>query len=84
MSHRDHPADPENLADPRVQHSNRFRRVSTRYPHTVALAYERDIEQAAQDSDEQVAARVAEWERAQGQEPRDWAAIGREERDEAD
>ena len=75
-------ADHSNPNDPRVRHNNRFRRVSNRYPRRVAEAYDRDIEQAARDTDEQVAARVAEWERAQGMEPRDWAAIGREERDE--
>jgi hypothetical protein len=69
-------------ADPRVRHSLRFRKVSTLYPRCVAEAYGDDIERAAQDTDEQVAARVAEWERAQGMEPRDWAAIGREEREE--
>ncbi len=64
-----------------VAHSERFRRVSNRYPHTVAMAYDRDIERAALDSDEQVAATVADWERRHGREPRDWAAIGAEERD---
>jgi hypothetical protein len=71
-------------ADPRVRHSVRFRRVSNRYPLRVTEAYGDDIEQAAQDTDEQVAARVAEWERAQGMEPVDWAAIGRKERNEGD
>ena len=65
--------------DPRVRHSLRFRQVSTRYPRRVSEAYGGDIEQAARDSDEQVAARVAKWERAQGLEPREWVAIGREE-----
>jgi hypothetical protein len=32
------------------------------------------------DSDEAVAATVAEWERAQGIKPRDWQRIGRRER----
>jgi hypothetical protein len=63
-----------------IRHSQRFRKVSNRYPHMVARAYGRDIEAAAGDSDEQVAARVAAWERAQGWEPRDWQAIGADER----
>jgi hypothetical protein len=63
-------------------HSERFRRVSTRYPRRVAEAYGRDLERAAADTDEQVAATVAAWERAQGLVPRDWHAIGAEERDE--
>lgn len=65
-----------------VRHSLRFRQVSTLYPHLVALAYDRDLARAAADSDEQIAARVAAWEREQGVEPRDWRAIGAEERDE--
>jgi hypothetical protein len=64
-----------------VQHSMRFRKVSTRYPHMVALAYDRDIAAAAADPDDVVAERVAAYERAQGWEPRDWYAIGRGERD---
>ena len=48
-----------------VRHSERFRKVSTRYPHEVARAYDHDIERAAADSDEQVAATVAAWERSQ-------------------
>ncbi len=65
--------------DPRVQHSNRFRHVSNRYPYMVAMAYDRDLAAAAADSDEEVAARVAAYERAQGLKPRDWYAIGAEE-----
>ena len=34
------------------------------------------------DTDEQVAATVAEWERANGLEVQDWIAVGREERGE--
>jgi 50S ribosomal subunit-associated GTPase HflX len=59
-----------------VRHSLRFRQVSTAYPHHVALAYDRDLAAAAADSDEEVAARVAAWEREQGLEPRDWRVIG--------
>jgi hypothetical protein len=57
-------------------HSMRFRKVSNLYPRMVAFAYDRDIARAFMDSDEQVAATVAAWERAQGWEPRDWVAIG--------
>jgi hypothetical protein len=67
-----------------VRHSVRFRQVSNRYPCRVTEAYGADIQRAAGDSDEQVAATVAAWERAQGLEPRDWAAIGAKERDELD
>jgi hypothetical protein len=66
-----------------VAHSVRFRRVSNRYPHMVAMAYDRDLAAAAADGDEQVAGRVAAYERAQEWEPRDWYAIGAEEREEA-
>jgi hypothetical protein len=62
-----------------IAHSNRFRRVSNRYPHMVALAYDLDIVAAARDTDEQVAERVAAYERAQGWTPRNWKAIGRSE-----
>lgn len=65
-----------------VEHTNRFRRVSTRYPRRVSEAYGFDQALAMADSDEEVAATVAEWERQQGLTPRDWQAIGREERDE--
>jgi hypothetical protein len=56
---------------PAIVHSTRFRKVSTLYPHMVALAYSGDLAAAMADSDEQVAARVAKWERSQGLEPRD-------------
>jgi hypothetical protein len=62
-----------------VSHSERFRKVSNRYPHVVAEAYGGDLARAARDTDEQVAETVATWERAQGVEVRDWPAIGREE-----
>ena len=75
MTH--HPSD---LA---LRHTERFRRVSTLYPRCVALAYDRDLARAAAASDEDVAATVAAWEREAGDVPRDWPAIGREERDEA-
>jgi hypothetical protein len=62
-------------------HSERFRKVSNRYPRRVAEAYAGDLERAAADSDEEVAATVRAWEIAQGLEPRDWEEIGAEERD---
>ena len=67
--------------DPAVAHSTRFRKVSTAYPFMVTDAYGGDMAEAMADSDGLVAARVAEWERSQGLEPRDWVAIGRGERD---
>jgi hypothetical protein len=67
-----------------VVHSERFRRVSNRYPRRVAEAYGGDLERAAADSDAQVAATVAAWERLQGLRPCDWHAIGADERGNAD
>jgi hypothetical protein len=66
----------------RVEHCNRFRKVSTRYPRRVAEAYDGDLARAGDDSDEEVAARVAAWERRQGLTPLDWPATGRAEREE--
>ena len=63
-----------------IDHSQRFRQVSNLYPHMVALAYGRDLAAAAEASDEDVARRVAAYERGRGWTPRDWSAIGREER----
>ncbi len=48
-------------------------------PARVAEAYDLDIARAAGDTDDQVAATVAEWERAQGLPVRDWRAQGTEE-----
>jgi hypothetical protein len=62
-----------------IQHSLRWRAVSNRYPLRVAEAYGGDIARALAESDEEVAATVAAWERAQGLEPRDWRARGAEE-----
>ena len=62
--------------DARARHSERFRRMSDRYPRRVAEAYDGDLERAAADSDSEVAATVAAWERAHGIEPRDWLAVG--------
>jgi hypothetical protein len=71
---------PTNLA---IAHSLRFRAVSTRYPSRVSEAYRGHggIQRAAKESDEQVATRVAAWERAQGNPQRNWLAIGHEERE---
>jgi hypothetical protein len=63
-----------------LDHSMRFRKVSTRYPRRVAEAYGGDLDKAFAESDEVVAATVAAWERSEGLEPRDWRAIGAEER----
>ena len=64
--------------------SERFSKVSNRYPLRVAEAYDHDLDPAMADSDEQVAATVAEWERRHGGPIRDWRAIGAEERAAAD
>jgi hypothetical protein len=65
-----------------IAHSDRFRAVSTRYPRRVAEAYDRDLDRAMADTDEQIAATVAAWEAAHGLPVTDWAGIGTEERDE--
>jgi hypothetical protein len=72
----------EELRDWQRKHSERFRQVSARYPRRVAEAYGRNLNRAAADTDAQVAATVAAWESAQGLDPIDWHAVGREERDE--
>ena len=61
-------------------HLRRFLQVSRRYPDVVAKAYGGDIDRAAADSDEQVAATVGAWEHSQGLPPRDWHAFGAKER----
>jgi hypothetical protein len=65
-----------------VAHNRRFRQVADRYPRRVAQAYGGDIERAAADSDEAVAATVAAWEQAHGVPVRDWPATGAKERGE--
>jgi hypothetical protein len=65
-----------------VAHSERVRRVSNRYPRRVSDAYGGDLGRAMADSDKQVAGTVAAWETSQGLEPRDWVAIGIDERGE--
>jgi hypothetical protein len=67
-----------------ILHSVRFRRVSRGYPQRVAEAYGGDLEEALADTDEEVAARVRDWERSQGLEVKDWRAIGEEERGDRD
>jgi hypothetical protein len=64
-------------------HNERFRKVSNRYPRRVSEAYGGDLSRAMADSDRHVAGTVAAWERSLGLEPRDWTAIGIEERGEA-
>jgi hypothetical protein len=72
----------EAFGEATVRHSERFRKVSNRYPNVVALAYGRDLDAAAAAaSDEEVAATVTTWEEGQGLEPRDWHAIGAKERE---
>ena len=71
---------PNPLNDPHVAaFVNRFRHVSTNYPHLVSGAYRGDIALALADEPAAVAARVAAWERRQGLEPRDWSVWGRTE-----
>jgi uncharacterized NAD-dependent epimerase/dehydratase family protein len=65
-----------------VQHSMRFRKVSSRYARRVAEAYDSDIAAAQRATDEEVARRVAQYERQHGLPVTDWVAIGRAERDE--
>lgn len=62
------------------QHSHRFRRVSNRYPRMVADAYAGDLVAAMADTDAEVAARVADWERSQGLPVVDWVMVGQAER----
>ena len=67
--------------DPAVAHSARFGKMCAAYALIVTEAYGGDMAEAMADGDELVAARVAEWERSEGLESRDWIAIGRDERD---
>ena len=60
-----------------LEHSNRFRKVSNRYPRRVTEAYEGASAMA--DSDEEVAAKVAAWERRHGLPVRDWYKVGMKE-----
>jgi hypothetical protein len=71
----------DGMTDAERRHSNRFRKVSNRYPRRVAEAYGGDLKRAMADSNEQVAATVAAWEQQQGRPPLDWQAIGAAEKD---
>jgi hypothetical protein len=62
-----------------VAHSMWLREIANRYPRVVAEACGGDITAALADSDDEVAARVATWEREHGLEPHDWRRIGAEE-----
>jgi hypothetical protein len=63
------------------RHSERFRKVSNRYPRRVAEAYHGDLGRALSDSDDQVAATVAAWEMRHGLDVTDWALVGEQERE---
>ncbi|MBA3402795.1 MAG: hypothetical protein H0U05_12520 [Actinobacteria bacterium] len=56
------------MSEEAIRHSERFRKVANRYPRQVAEAYGLDLARAMADSDEQVAAIVAEWARRVGVE----------------
>jgi hypothetical protein len=65
------------------RHSERFGKVSDRYARRVAEAYGRDLARAMTGSDEQVAAKVAAWEKCWGRDAvasdqaiREWLACG--------
>ena len=58
--------------------NSRFGKVANRYPRRVAEAYDLDFDRAMEDSDETVAATVADWERRHDLPVRDWRAIGRD------
>jgi len=62
------------------RYSERFRRVSNRYPRRVAEAYRGDLGRAMTDSDEEVAATVAVWEKGHGLKVTDWITLGKQER----
>ena len=50
------------------RHSERFSKVSDRYARRVAEAYGRDLARAMAGSNEQVAAKVAAWEKCWGRD----------------
>jgi hypothetical protein len=65
------------------RHSERFSKVSDRYARRVAEAYGRDLARAMAASDEQVAAKVAAWEKCWGRDAvasdqaiQEWLACG--------
>jgi hypothetical protein len=63
------------------RYSERFRKVSHRYPRRVAEAYAGDLASAMTDSDDKVKATVAAWERQHGLKVTDWIAEGEWERE---
>jgi hypothetical protein len=62
------------------RHSDRFGRVSNRYPRRVAEAYAGDLGRSIKESDNRVKDTVAAWEKGQGLEVTDWIAVGEQER----
>lgn len=70
------------MSDDPFAFSRRLRQVANRFPRRVTEAYGGALDRAKAEPDEQVFATVEAWERSQGLTPRDWLAIGREERDE--
>ena len=68
----------EGLAPAALAHSQRFGQMASGYPHAVALAYG-DLAHAMPDDPDTVAAKVSDWRRSHGEEPRDWSAVGRDE-----
>jgi hypothetical protein len=65
------------------RYSERFRKVSSRYPRRVAAAYRGDLIRAMTDNDEQVAATVAVWEKGHGLKVTDWITLGKQGRRES-
>ena len=68
----------EGLAPAALAHSQRLCQMGSGYPHAVALAYG-GLAQSMHDDPETVAAKLANWRRSPGEEPRDRSAVGREE-----
>jgi hypothetical protein len=62
-----------------IDHSNRFRQVCSGYAHAVSSAYKGDHAAAAAATDDEVEAKVREWEIAQGLKPTDYYKFGWEE-----
>jgi hypothetical protein len=65
------------------RYSERFRKVSNRYPRRVAAAYRGDLVRAMTDNDEQVAATVTVWEKGHGLKVTDWITLGKQGRRES-
>jgi hypothetical protein len=64
-----------------LRYSERFRKVSHRYPRRVAEAYGGDLTRAMKDSDDKFKATVTAWERRHGLKVTDWIAEGEWERE---